>query len=160
MNDAEMNRSYKLSLIMLDFISKQRDDIERDETLNWERLHMASCGRIAWCLALKRGVDPELAACAAEIHDIGRIVTGKQSGHAPAGEIPARELLTQCGMFSSDEIELLVAAAVNHSFKTVTGTPIEEIVKDADVIDCYQYGMPFDRPEKKERYDAFLARGY
>ena len=43
-------------------------------------------------------------------------------------------------------------AVKNHSNKTSVGTLIEEIVKDADVIDCYQYGYPFDRPEKEERY--------
>ena len=156
MNYDIMNRSYKLSLMLLELISQQEDYSWRDETLDWERIHMASCGRTAWLLALKRGVDPDLAACAAEIHDIGRIVTGKQSDHAAAGGVPAREFLTKCGLFSDDEIEILVAATVNHSSKTVVGTPIEEIVKDADVIDCYQYGSPFDRPEKEERYKAWL----
>ena len=46
-------------------------------------------------------------------------------------------------------------AVKNHSSKTVLGTPIEEIVKDADVIDCYQYGLPFDRPEKRSRYERW-----
>jgi uncharacterized protein len=36
-------------------------------------------------MALERDVDPEMAACACAVHDYGRIVTGKQAGHAEAG---------------------------------------------------------------------------
>ena len=153
-----MNRSYELMTRLLALINGQEDAPDRDETLDWERLHMASSARIAWCLAMERGADPELAACAAAIHDIGRIVTGRQKDHAEAGEAPARQFLRDTGLFTDEEVELLVNAVKNHSKKTEIGTPIEEAVKDADVIDCYQYGMPFDRPEKEERYNAWLAR--
>ena len=153
-----MNRSYELMTRLLALINGQEDAPDRDETLDWERLHMASSARIAWCLPMERGADPELAACAAAIHDIGRIVTGRQKDHAEAGEAPARQFLRDTGLFTDEEVELLVNAVKNHSKKTEIGTPIEEAVKDADVIDCYQYGMPFDRPEKEERYNAWLAR--
>ena len=127
-----MNRLYQLEQKLDAVICAQEGKFsERDETLDWERLHMASSARIAWILALKRGADPELSACAACVHDFGRILTGKQAGHAE---------------------EDIACAVKNHSRKTEAGTTIEEIVKDADVIDCYQYGMPFDRPEKEVRY--------
>ena len=153
-----MNRAYLLQTELLALIAKQEDRPDRDEPLDWERLHMASSARIAWCLALERGANPELAACAAAVHDIGRIVTGVQKNHAEAGEAPARAFLKETGLFTEEEIELLASAVKNHSSKTVVGTPVEEIVKDADVIDCYQYGMPFDRPEKEARYLAWLNK--
>ena len=53
---------------------------------------------------------------------------------------------------------MIATAVKNHSLKTETGTPIEEIVKDADVIDCYQLGLPFDRPEKEQRYNQWRER--
>jgi hypothetical protein len=37
---------------------------------------------------------------------------------------------------------MLALAVKNHSSKSVTGTPVEEIVKDADVVDCYMSGIP------------------
>ncbi len=124
--------------------------------MEWERLHMASSARCAWMLALQRGgCDPELAACAAAVHDFGRILTGKQKGHAEAGYIPVKDFLEESGLFSAEEMESIAEAVKNHSRKTETGTILEEIVKDADVIDCYQYGCPFDRPEKEERYEKW-----
>lgn len=153
-----MNRVIKLQLEMLKLISEQDNSIQRDETLDWERLHMASSARTAWLLALERGEDPELCAAAAAVHDYGRIISGKQTDHAEAGYGPVQEFLRESGFFSADEITEISLAVKNHSNKTVVGTPIEEIVKDADVIDCYQYGLPFDRPEKKDRYEAWLSR--
>lgn len=148
-----MNRLYELEEKLDAVICDQEGKLcVRDETLEWERLHMASSARIAWILALKRGADAELAACAACVHDFGRILTGKQSGHAEAGYEPVRAFLEETGLFTPEEVEIIAGAVKNHSRKTETGTVIEEIVKDADVIDCYQYGLPFDRPEKEERY--------
>jgi uncharacterized protein len=151
-----MNRVIKLQIELLKIIAAQDDSAPRDETLDWERLHMASSSRIAWLLALRRGADPELAAAAAAVHDFGRIVTGLQKDHAEAGYLPVQDFLRSTGLFTPDEIGIIALAVKNHSSKTVVGTPIEEIVKDADVIDCYQYGLPFDRPEKKARYEAWL----
>lgn len=151
-----MNRIFQLQTELLKVIDVQEDSAERDETLDWERLHMTSAASVAWILALQRGVDPELAAAAATVHDFGRIITGKQNTHAEAGYLPVQRFLWNTCLFSADEITVIAEAARNHSKKTDVGTPIEEIVKDADVINCCQYGLPFDRPEKKERYDAWL----
>ena len=151
-----MNRALKIQYELLKVINSSPTDIPRDETLEWEAVHMASSARTAWLLALERGVDPELAACAAAVHDYGRIITGVQKNHAEAGFYPVKEFLQSTDMFTDEEIETIALAVKNHSSKTVVGTPIEEIVKDADVIDCYQLGLPFDRPEKEERYNAWL----
>ncbi len=152
-----MNRIYTLLTKLHDYIGRQDPAIKRDETLDWERLHSASCARLGWILALERDADPDLAAAAAAVHDFGRILTGKQAGHAEEGFIPVQAFLKKTGLFTDDEISVIAAAVKNHSRKKDRGSPIEEIVKDADVIDCYQYGLPFDRPEKEQRYAAWLA---
>ena len=151
-----MNRCLKLEYELIKVINSQPKDISRDETLEWETVHMASSGRTAWLLALERGIDPEIPACAAVVHDYGRIITGIQKNHAEAGYLPVQEFLKGTGLFTTGEIEIIATAVKNHSLKTEAGTPVEEIVKDADVIDCYQYGLPFDRPEKEARYTAWL----
>jgi len=149
-----MNRLLFLETKLHQLILEQEGKLEeRDETLAWESIHMASSARCAWLLAMERGVDPELAACAAAVHDFGRILTGRQKGHAEAGYEPVKVFLRETGKFTEEEIEIIAAAVKNHSLKTETGSPIEEIVKDADVIDCYQQGLPFDRPEKEQRYE-------
>lgn len=154
-----MNRLLELENLILDVINQQEGKIEdRDETLNWERIHMASSARLAWEMALERkNADPEIAACAAAVHDFGRILTGRQKGHAEAGYEPVRVFLKESGLFTEEETEIIAQAVKNHSSKTKVGTAVEEIVKDADVVDCYQYGYPYDRPEKEERYRAWLA---
>ena len=153
-----MNRLFALQEKLLNVIKAQEGLMDdRDESLAWEALHMASAARCAWILAMERGQDPELCACAAAVHDYGRILSGRQKGHAEAGYEPVQDFLRDSGLFSAEEISAIAAAVKNHSSKTVVGTPMEEIVKDADVIDCYQYGLPFDRPEKAERYEAWLA---
>lgn len=152
------NRLLRLQEAYLDFITAQEGNLpDRDETLNWERMHMASCARLGYLLAQERGVDPDLAACACAIHDIGRVVTGRQAGHAQAGLAPARAFLAETGLFSPEETELLARAVAHHSDKSVVGDPVEEIVKDSDVVDCFQYGLPFARPEQERRYQNWLA---
>ena len=148
------SRLYKLQHIILDYISDcEKKGGERDETLNWERIHMASAAQLAWAMALERGTDPDLAACAASIHDIGRITTGLKAGHAEAGYEPAKKLLSGSGLFTDEEVEMIALAVKNHSSKDMQGTVIEEIVKDADVVDCCQHGyMSYYKPEVMERF--------
>ncbi|MEG1724823.1 MAG: HD domain-containing protein [Anaerovoracaceae bacterium] len=159
------NRVLLLQTKLLEIINQQEKQdfqrdraLDRDETLDWERLHMASSARMAWILALEMDVDPELPACAATVHDFGRILTGKQMNHAEAGFEPVKKFLKGTNLFVDEEIEVISLAVKNHSKKTEVGTYIEEIVKDADVIDCYQYGIPFDREEKRIRYQNWLNR--
>lgn len=154
-----MNRLLFLETKLHSFILEQEGKLEeRDETLTWECIHMASSARCAWLLAMERGVDPELAACAAAVHDFGRILTGKQKDHAEMGYEPVKVFLKETGKFTEEEIEIIATAVKNHSQKTITDSPMEEIVKDADVIDCYQLGLPFDRKEKEERYNQWRRK--
>lgn len=66
------------------------------------------------------------------------------------------EFLRNTGLFAEEEIDQIGLAIKNHSKKAEVGTPIEEIVKDADVIDFHQYGMGFSREEQKIRYEKML----
>lgn len=153
-----MNKLLQIQFKLLDKIAAyEHCDIDRDYPLHWERIHLASCARIGRFLAEKRGVDPELAAIACSLHDFGRIVTGKQAGHAVNGYEPVKAFLAASGLFTADEAEQLALAAKHHSSKKEIGTPLEEIVKDADVYDCYQYGQPLQREEQRERLKNFLA---
>jgi len=154
------SRLLKLQNLILEYIDQQEGKVaDRDETLNWERIHMASAGQLAWAMALERGTDPDLAACAASIHDIGRITTGRKAGHAEAGYEPAKRLLAASCLFTEEEVEIIAQAVKNHSSKDVIGTVIEEIVKDADVVDCCQHGfMSYYKPEVMKRFYQWEAK--
>ena len=154
-----MNRLLTVHNAMLTLIQSQQDKLlERDESLSWECIHMVGSARMAWLMAEEWGEDPVLAACACAVHDIGRVLTGKQAGHAEAGVSAARELLTSLNIFTPSELERMLQAVANHSKKAIQGTPLEEIVKDADVVDSYLYGHPFVSPAHRDRYERWSHR--
>ncbi|NCB78236.1 MAG: HD domain-containing protein [Negativicutes bacterium] len=153
-----MNRIWDIQTKLLDVISQQEIHAgEREYPLHWERLHVASCAQIGQWLAVKRGVNQELAALACSLHDFGRIVTGKQANHAENGYAPVKDFLLQQDGFLPEECEQLALAVKHHSDKDKVGTPLEEIVKDADVLDCFQYGQELTRPEQRERLKKVRA---
>jgi len=153
-----MNRTYKLQSRMMKLIAGlEQSGMERDISLNWERIHLVSCANNGFHLAHSRGLDAELAAIACSLHDYGRVVTGRQLNHAGAGYEPLKLFLDETGHLSAAEIETVAQAVKNHSNKGEVGTPLEELVKDADVLDCYQYGIPLVKSEYASRLAAVLA---
>ena len=152
-----MKRFYALQKELLKVINQYECLIpNRDIEADWERLHISSCAKLGYLLAEERGLDPELAACACAIHDYGRILTGKQKGHAEAGYEPSRDFLAATGLFSMDEVEQIALSVKNHSNKGEVGNPLEEIVKDADILDYYQYGNEKMREDQMKRLNALV----
>ena len=132
------------------------NSIELDYPIDWERIHVISCAKLGYLMAEERGVDPILAAAACAVHDYGRIITGKQANHAEVGYEPVKEFLAKLNLFTEEEIEEIALSVKNHSNKSEVGTPLEEIVKDADVLDFHQYGYEMPRPEQQERLNRML----
>lgn len=155
------NRLMTMQGMLLEEIDKYAALVpERDQTPVYEKVHAIGSGKIGYLLALQRGVDPDLAAAACSCHDYGRIVTGKQEGHAHAGYEPVKAFLEGTGLYTDEEIETIALAVRNHSSKSEIGAPIEEIVKDADVLDFHQCGYKMPRQEQQDRLDAMLAAGW
>ncbi len=142
-----MNREFIKDLqtifVLLDQLEKQT--IDRDFPIIWEKVHATSCAQIGRMLAEKRGVDGEQAALACALHDIGRWISGRQYKHAPKGEEPVRDFLAE-KKCTDETKEQIVQAVINHSKKDEIGTPLEEIVKDADILDCHWYGEDIVKP--------------
>lgn len=153
-----MKKILRLQSALLKEIDKYEELIpERDHFIDWERVHISSCAKIGYMLAEERGVDPILAAAACSCHDYGRIITGKQAGHAEAGYEPVKKFLKGTGLFDDDEIDQIATAVKNHSKKSEIGSPLEEIVKDADVLDFHQYGYATARQEQQDRLEKLLG---
>ena len=153
-----MKKILRLQSALLKEIDKYEELIpERDHFIDWERVHISSCAKIGYMLAEERGVDPILAAAACSCHDYGRIITGKQAGHAEAGYEPVKKFLKGTGLFDDDEIDQIATAVKNHSKKSESGSPLEEIVKDADVLDFHQYGYATARQEQQDRLEKLLG---
>jgi len=152
-----MNRDFLKDLqeifTLLDTLEVQTK--ERDYPIIWEKVHATSCAQIGRMLAEKRGVDVEQAALACALHDIGRWITGRQYEHAPKGEGPARSFLAE--RKGTEEVnDQIIQAVINHSKKDVVGTPLEEIVKDADILDCHWHGEDIMKPFHMARLKTAL----
>ena len=155
-----MTKILRLQSALLKEIDKYEKLVpKRSHFIDWERVHITSCAKIGYMLAEERGVDPILAAAACAVHDYGRIITGRQEGHAEAGYLPVQEFLKNLEpkLFTDDEIAQIALAVKNHSKKGEVGTKLEEIVKDADVLDFYQYGYNMARKEQQDRLESLLG---
>ncbi|AFM42079.1 putative HD superfamily hydrolase [Desulfosporosinus acidiphilus SJ4] len=131
-------------------------EMERDYPILWEKVHLTSCAQIGRLLAQKRHVDSEQAALACALHDCGRWVTGRQENHAPQGEDFARHFLAQQSISPINQ-ERIVQAIINHSKKEEVGSPLEELVKDADILDCYWYGDVISKKYHVARLQSLLS---
>ena len=156
--EAFMNRIFTLQQAMLEVIEQNRN-IDRTDSpsLDWERIHMISCAKVGYMMALDRGLDPEFCACACAVHDFGRIITGSQKNHSSAGALPVQDFLRKTNLFSQDEIRLIALAVLNHSKKGEVGSPLEELVKDADLVDYYSYGQTFKRQDQIDRFENIAS---
>ena len=94
--------------------------------------HLYGVSLAATMLAKKRGLDPELASMAAMLHDLWAYKNGSYEDHAHRGAALAREILE--GLTSPEETEAICSAIYHHDDKLTTDGPLEELLKDADVI--------------------------
>ncbi len=96
--------------------------------------HLYGVSLAATMIARKREEDPELASMAAMLHDMHAYKTGSYEDHAHRGAELARGILTQLGLTSEEETEIICSAIYHHDDKLVVDGPMDEVLKDADVI--------------------------
>ena len=119
-------------------------------------VHMFGVAQACVLLAMIREEDVELAACAGYLHDIATYLTGDSSGHARRGAEMASGILQETEVFSDKEIEKICSAIRCHSDKKLTHGPLEEILKDADVMQHCLYDPGYVSKKEKDRYKKLL----
>lgn len=126
------------------------EDEGRDLPIKWNMMHMYSSSQLAKILALRRGMDMELASIAATLHDIAVIMTKKRDNHAERAEEYVRQAIKdfnnrngeKLGRINDEEVELLVKAISQHSNKEeYTQDSFVELLKDIDSLDRYLHGI-------------------
>jgi uncharacterized protein len=129
---------------------KGLDDEQRDLPIRWNVCHMYSSSQLAKILALKRGVDLEIAALTAALHDIAVVITKKTEGHAEKAEKYVEEAIEKFNnsndesfpKITPEETELIVAAIIKHSDKEEYSDDVFiELLKDVDSLDRYLHGV-------------------
>ena len=96
--------------------------------------HLHGVSLAAVMIAKKRGENAELAAMAGLLHDLYAYKSGSYDDHAHKGADYARTVLTELGITDENETEIICSAIWNHSSKDQIDGPMDEVLKDADVI--------------------------
>ena len=95
--------------------------------------HLHGVALAASILAKKRGENAELASMAGLLHDLYAYKSGSYNDHAHLGAEYARKVLGE--MTTPEETEIICSAIYHHDSKNDVDAPMDEILKDADVID-------------------------
>lgn len=115
-------------------------------------VHMFGVAQACVMIALRRGEDVELAAIAGYLHDIATYSTGDSTKHARRGAEMARPILDSLGLFSEEEMNRICTAISLHSDKKTVHGPLDEILKDADVLQHCTYDPGFVAKKEKDRF--------
>ena len=116
--------------------------------------HLYGVSLAATMIAKKRGLDPELSAMAAMLHDLYAYTSGSYDDHAHKGAELARQILDELKLTDASETDMICSAVYHHDDKLVTDGPMDEVLKDADVIHHVMNDLSKAVKEKEqERYD-------
>ena len=96
--------------------------------------HLKRVAEAAGILAGHRGLSRELAQMAGWLHDYYADKTHDREGHGPKGAVLAREVLKELQVTSQEEADQICQAIHVHSDKLAVHEPLDEVLKDADVV--------------------------
>ncbi len=125
-----MSRLKELRKYVNEELNKMEDADARTGAIN----HLYGVSLAATMIAKKRGMDTELAAMAAMLHDLHAYKTGSYDDHAHKGAELARSILEELQLTDAAETDMICSAIYHHDDKLVVDSPMDEVLKDADVI--------------------------
>ena len=125
-----MSRLKELRTYVDKEINKMEDADKRTSAI----AHLYGVSLAATMIARKRGENPELASMAAMLHDLHAYKTGSYDDHAHLGADLAREILVEMKLANEAETDVICSAIYHHDDKLVVDSPMDEVLKDADVI--------------------------
>ena len=115
--------------------------------------HLHGVSLAAVILAKKRGLNEELAAMAAMLHDLYAYKTASYDNHAHKGAELAGNVLKELALTNNEETEIICSAIYHHDDKNTVDSPMEELLKDADVI-SHTMNDP-SKPIKEKEQDRY-----
>jgi len=119
--------------------------------------HLYGVSQYCTFIAVKRGLDAEIAAASGMLHDIYQVVEGTTKDHAIRGAVIAGDILKELGIYEKEEINIITTAISKHSKKRKVHEPYDELLKDGDVMDHCFYNPDFPVLDKEVvRYNNLL----
>ena len=140
------------------YVDKKLNKIEDEDKRISATAHLYGVSLAAQILAKKRGLDPELAAMAGMLHDLHAYKSGSYEDHAHLGAELAKKILEKLELTTSEENDIICSAIYHHDDKAVIDGPMDELLKDADVMDhCFKDASKPVKEKELKRYDALCA---
>ncbi len=140
------------------YVDKKLNKIEDEDKRISATAHLYGVSLAAQILAKKRGLDPELAAMAGMLHDLHAYKSGSYEDHAHLGAELAKKILEKLERTTSEENDIICSAIYHHDDKAVIDGPMDELLKDADVMDhCFKDVSKPVKEKELKRYDALCA---
>ena len=135
-------------------INKMEDPDKRTSAI----AHLYGVSLAATMIAKKRGLDPELAAMAAMLYDLHAYKTGSYDDHAHKGAELAKEILVELKLTDWTETDAICSAIYHHDDKLAVDSPMDELLKDAVVIDhCLKDASKAVKEEEQARFDKLCS---
>ena len=110
------------------------EKIEENDKRAKAAAHLHGVSLAAVMIAKKRGENPEVAAMAGLLHDLYAYKSGSYDDHAHRGAEYARKLLGKMKLTTPEETDVICSAIWHHGDKDTVNAPMDEVLKDADVI--------------------------
>lgn len=146
-----MNRIEKVRQTVDEILLNMTDHEER----RCAYLHLYGVAQACALLSIKRKENVELAVIAGMLHDIYSYATMDSQDHAHKGAVMARNILESLSIFSEKEKDIICSTIYNHSDKSNIHGPLDEILKDADVMQHVLYNPLFEiKPHEQNRYNS------
>ena len=126
-----MSRIKNLQKQVYRVLEKMEDGDKRLKAVS----HLHGVALAAAVLAKKRGENAELATMAGLLPDLYAYKSSSYDDHAHLGADYARKLLEKLAVTTPEETDVVCSAIWHHDSKAEVDGPMDEILKDADVID-------------------------
>ena len=140
------------------YVNAELNKMEDEDKRTGAIVHLYGVSLAATMIARKRGLDWEIASMAAMLHDLHAYKSGSYDDHAHKGADLAREILGELNLTDEEETETICSAIYHHDDKLVTDAPMDEVLKDADVIHHCMNDLSKSIKEKEQaRFDKLCA---
>ena len=140
------------------YVDQELNKMEDADKRNGAIVHLYGVSLAAAMIARKRGLDPELSSMAAMLHDLHAYKTGSYDDHAHRGAELAGNILRELRLTDEGETDIICSAIYHHDDKLVTDGPMDEVLKDADVIHHCMNDLSKPVKEKEQvRFDKLCA---
>lgn len=140
------------------YVDQELNKMEDADKRNGAIVHLYGVSLAAAMIARKRGLDPELSSMAAMLHDLHAYKTGSYDDHAHRGAELAGNILRELRLTDEGETDIICSAIYHHDDKLVTDGPMDEVLKDADVIHHCMNDLSKSVKEKEQvRFDKLCA---